>query len=90
MAQALNLMHGPNIHFIIITIYMYKIAGFAGVGGVLLAILSKVAILSHWNLESFFRLLGLTGYILIISSVAYFTLLLMNKLYKREAVRSDY
>ncbi|HEY0274398.1 MAG TPA: hypothetical protein VGC22_14490 [Chitinophaga sp.] len=68
---------------------MNKIAVLAGAGGVLLAILSQVALLYNWSLESFFRVAGLIGYIFIISAVAYFTLVLINKLYKREAIQGD-
>ena len=69
---------------------MNKIAALAGLGGLVLAILSQVAILNDWVLESVFRGVGLVGYILIISAVAYFTLMLMNKWYKREEIQGDF
>ena len=69
---------------------MNKIAAFAGIGGLLLAILGQVAILNDWDMESFFRVIGLAGYIFIISAVAYFTLVLVNKLYKQEAIQGDF
>lgn len=66
---------------------MNKIAAYAGIGGVLLAVLSQAAILNDWNMQSFFRILGLAGYIFIISAVAFFTLSLVNKWYKQEGIR---
>lgn len=69
---------------------MNKIAALVGLGGLVLAILAQVAILNDWSLESLFRVIGLAGYIFIISAVAYFTLVLMNKWYKREAIQGDF
>lgn len=66
---------------------MNKIAAYAGVAGILLAVLSQAAILNDWDMQSFFRILGLAGYIFFISAVAYFTLVLVNKWYKQEDIR---
>lgn len=66
---------------------MKRIAFAFAILGTVLAILAQYAVMNDWTLFRLFHTLGFIGYILIISAVAYFSLLFIHQLSREEKMR---